>query len=179
LTTAYAIVIKHEGYITIASEVGVGTTVAIYLLASHEAAVSAQAHASVPLSGSGRILVVDDEAMIRDLLCQLLETLGYTVECVQDGAEAVAAYHHAQAAGQPFAAVILDYTIPGGMGGLATLHHLRTIDPQVKALISSGYAANPIMADWAYYGFSGVVAKPYTMAQLQEALHTVLSGPPA
>jgi signal transduction histidine kinase len=179
LATAYAIVIKHEGYITIASEVGVGTTVAIYLLASHEAAVSAQAHASVPLSGSGRILVVDDEAMIRDLLCQLLETLGYTVECVQDGAEAVAAYHHAQAAGQPFAAVILDYTIPGGMGGLATLHHLRTIDPQVKALISSGYAANPIMADWAYYGFSGVVAKPYTMAQLQEALHTVLSGPPA
>jgi signal transduction histidine kinase len=176
LTTAYAIVIKHEGYITIASEVGVGTTVVIYLPASHKAAVSSQTHAPVPLSGSGRILIVDDEAMIRNLLRQLLESLGYTVECVQDGIEAVAVYQHAQASGQPFAAVILDYTIPGGMGGLETLHRLRDLDPQVKALISSGYANNPLMADWAYYGFSGVVAKPYTIAQLQEALHDVLSG---
>jgi signal transduction histidine kinase len=174
LTTAYAIVIKHEGYITIASEVGVGTTVVIYLPASQKAAVSAQPHSPVPLSGSGRILVVDDEDMIRNLLRQLLESLGYTVECVQDGPEAVAAYQHAQAVGQSFAAVILDYTIPGGMGGLETLNCLRALDPQVKALISSGYANNPVMADWAYYGFSGVVAKPYTIAQLQEALHNVL-----
>ena len=174
LTTAYAIVIKHEGYITIASEVGVGTTVVIYLPASQKAMVSAQPHSSVLLSGSGRILVMDDEEMIRKVLRQLLESLGYTVECVQDGTEAVAAYQRAQAVGQPFAVVILDYTIPGGMGGLETLARLRAIDPQVTALISSGYANNPVMADWAYYGFSGVVAKPYTIAQLQEALHHVL-----
>ena len=174
LTTAYAIVMKHEGYITIASEVGVGTTVVIYLPASQQATVSAQPHSPVSLSGSGRILVVDDEKMIRNLLRQLLESLGYTVECVQDGTEAVATYQRAQAAGQPFAAVILDYIIPGGMGGLETLAHLRSIDPQVTALISSGYANNPIMADWASYGFSGVVAKPYTIVQLQEALHNVL-----
>ena len=174
LTTAYAIVIKHEGYITIASEVGVGTTVVIYLPASQKAMVSAQTHSSIPLSGSGRILVMDDEEMIRNVLRQLLESLGYTVECVQDGTEAVAAYQRAQAVGQPFAVVILDYTIPGGMGGLETLARLRAIDPQVTALISSGYANNPVMADWAYYGFSGVVAKPYTIAQLQEALHNVL-----
>ena len=176
LTTAYAIVIKHEGYITITSEVGVGTTVVIYLPASQKATVSAQTHAFIPLSGSGRILVMDDEAMVRNVLRQLLESLGYTVECVQDGTEAVAAYQRAQAAGQPFAVVILDYTIPGGMGGLEALARLRAIDPQVTALISSGYANNPIVADWAYYGFSGVVAKPYTIAQLQEALHNVLSG---
>jgi CheY-like chemotaxis protein len=174
LATAYAIMIKHEGYITIASEVGVGTTVLIYLPASQKAVVCAQPHSPVPLSGSGRILVVDDEEMIRNLLRQLLESLGYTVECVQDGTEAVTAYQHAQAVGQSFAAVILDYTIPGGIGGLETLHCLRALDPQVKALISSGYANNPVMADWAYYGFSGVVAKPYTIAQLQEALHNVL-----
>ncbi len=174
LTTAYAIVIKHEGYITITSEVGVGTTVVIYLPASQKAMVSAQPHSPVLLSGSGRILVMDDEEMIRNVLRQLLESLGYTVECVQDGTEAVAAYQRAQAAGQPFAVVILDYTIPGGMGGLETLARLRAIDPQVTALISSGYANNPVMADWAYYGFSGVVAKPYTIAQLQEALHHVL-----
>ena len=110
--------IKHEGYITIASEVGVGTTVVIYLPASQKAMVSAQTHASVPLSGSGRILVMDDEEMIRNVLRQLLESLGYTVECVQDGTEAVAAYQRAQAAGQPFAVVILDYTIPGVWAGL-------------------------------------------------------------
>ena len=119
---------------------------------------------------------MDDEEMIRGLLRELLETLGYTVECVQDGAEAVAVYQRAQAAGQPFATVILDYAIPGGMGGLETLARLRAIDPQVTALISSGYANNPVVADWAYYGFSGVVAKPYTIAQLQEALHHALSG---
>jgi CheY-like chemotaxis protein/anti-sigma regulatory factor (Ser/Thr protein kinase) len=174
LTTAYAIVIKHEGYITIASEVGVGTTVVIYLPASQKAMVSAQPHSPVLLSGSGRILVMDDEEMIRNVLRQLLESLGCTVECVQDGTEAIAAYQRAQAAGQPFAVVILDYTIPGSIGGLETLARLRAIDPQVTALISSGYANNPIMADWAYYGFSGVVAKPYTIAQLQEALHNVL-----
>jgi len=174
LTTAYAIVIKHEGYITIASEVGVGTTVVIYLPASQKATVSAPTHPSIPLSGSGRILVVDDEEMVRNLLRQLLERLGYTVECVEDGTEAVGAYQRAQAAGQPFAVVILDYASPGGMGGLETLTRLRVIDPQVTALISSGYANNPVMADWAHYGFSGVVAKPYTIAQLQEALHNVL-----
>jgi signal transduction histidine kinase len=174
LTTAYAIVIKHEGYITIASEVGVGTTVVIYLPASQKAVLSATQPPPIPLSGSGKILVVDDEAMIRNVLHQLLESLGYTVECVQDGTEAVAAYQRAQAVGQPFAAVILDYTIPGGMGGLETLARLRALDPQVTALISSGYANNPVMADWAAYGFSGVVAKPYTITQLQEALHHVL-----
>src|SRR5712691_115281 len=174
LTTAYAIVIKHEGYITIASEVDVGTTVVIYLPASQKATVSAPTHPSIPLSGSGRILVVDDEEMVRNLLRQLLERLGYTVECVEDGTEAVGAYQRAQAAGQPFAVVILDYAIPGGMGGLETLTRLRVIDPQVTALISSGYANNPVMADWAHYGFSGVVAKPYTIAQLQEALQNVL-----
>ena len=168
--------IKHEGYITIASEVGVGTTVVIYLPASQKAMVSAQTHSPVLLSGSGRILVMDDEEMIRNVLRQLLASLGYTIECVQDGTEAVAAYQRAQVAGQPFTAVILDYTIPGGMGGLETLVHLRVIDPQVTALISSGYANNPVMADWAYYGFSGVVVKPFRMVELTEVLHQVLTN---
>ena len=117
---------------------------------------------------------MDNEEMIRGLLRALLASLGYAVECVRDGTEAVAAYQKAQTAGQPFSAVILDYTIPGGMGGLETLAHLRAIDAQVIALISSGYATGPVMADWVHYGFSGVVAKPYTVNQLQKALHHAL-----
>jgi len=176
LTTAYAIVTKHDGYISIASELGVGTTVVIYLPASRQTIAPAQTHPNISLGGIGRILVMDDEEMIRNLLRALLVSLGYAVECVRDGTEAVAVYQRAQAAGQPFAAVILDYTIPGGMGGLETLARLRAIDPRVVALISSGYATGPVMADWGHYGFSGVVAKPYTVNQLQKVLHRALRG---
>jgi CheY-like chemotaxis protein len=117
---------------------------------------------------------MDDAETILNLLRALLTRLGYTVECVQDGTEAVAVYQRAQAVGEPFAAVILDYIIPGGMGGLETLAHLRAIDPQVTALISSGYTNDPVLANWAHYGFSGVLAKPYAVENLQEALHSVL-----
>lgn len=176
LTTAYAIMTKHDGHIAVASGVGAGTTVVLYLPASQQTIVSAQPRPPIPLSGSGRILVMDDEEIIRNLLRTLLERLGYSVECVQDGTEAVAVYQRAQAAGQSFAAVILDHTIRGGMGGLETMACLRALDPQVTALISSGYANTPVMADWTSYGFSGMVAKPYTIQQLQEALHNVFQG---
>src|SRR5438445_12694737 len=122
------------------------------------------------------IVVWHDHAIVRNVLRQQLESHRITVECVQDGSAAVDAYQCAQAARQPFAVVLLDYTIPGGMGGLETLARLRAIDPQVVALISSGYATGPVMANWVHYGFSGVVAKPYTVNQLQKALHRALRG---
>jgi CheY-like chemotaxis protein len=104
----------------------------------------------------------------------MLTILGYEVACTSNGAEAVAAYQHARAAKQPFAAVILDITVPGGLGGKETIEYLRAIDPQVKALISSGYANDPIMANYAQYGFSGVITKPYTVERLQQALQRAL-----
>jgi PAS domain S-box-containing protein len=176
LATAYAIVAKHEGYITVASKVGLGTTVAIYLPASPQTLAPAPASPAVPLVGHGRILVMDDEEMICDLLREFLLCLGYEVESVHDGAAAIAMYQQAQAAGRPFTAVILDSTIPGGMGGRETIARLRTINPQVIALLSSGYANDPMMADCAQYGFRGVVAKPYTVEKLQEVLQRVLSS---
>jgi len=174
LTTAYAIVTKHNGHMTVASQVGVGTTFTIYLLASEHLALVPQDLPATPTSNAGRILVMDDEEAIRDLLSDMLTTLGYESVCTRDGAEAIAAYQHAQAAGQPFMAAILDITVPGGMGGKETMASLWALDPQVKAVISSGYAQDPIMADFMQYGFSAVVAKPYTVSGLQHALQRVL-----
>ncbi len=177
LATAYAIVAKHDGYVGVDSEVGVGTAVVIYLPASQQTVAPVPISPPVPLVGQRRILVMDDEDMICDLLRECLPSLGYAVECVRDGRAAIAAYQQAQAAGQSFAAVILDSTIPGGMGGRETLIHLRTLNPQMVALLSSGYA-DPMSATPAQEGFCGTVAKPYTVEKLQEALRRVLPEGP-
>jgi two-component system, cell cycle sensor histidine kinase and response regulator CckA len=176
LASAYAIVTKHDGYITAASEVGVGTTFSIYLPAAQHPIPPVQEEAVTPSSGTNRILVMDDEESIREMLHELLTILGYAVVCTQDGAEASAAYQRAQAAGQPFDAVILDITVPGRLGGKETIAQLRMIDPQVKALISSGYAQDPILANFAQYGFRGVLTKPYTMERLHGALQRIIQG---
>ena len=170
LATAYAVMRKHDGHMTVESQEGVGTTVRIYQPASSQALAPTAAPCPPPLVGSGRILVMDDEEMICELLQALLASLGYGVVCVRDGTEALAVYQQAQATGQGFAAVILDHTIPGGVGGVDTMTRLRAVDPHVKALISSGYANGPVMARWAEYGFRGVIPKPYTIERLQEAL---------
>jgi two-component system cell cycle sensor histidine kinase/response regulator CckA len=122
----------------------------------------------------GQILVMDDEEMICDLLQELLSSLGYEVVCVREGMEALEAYRQARAIGQPFDAVILDHTIPGGMGGVEVMTRLREMDSQVKGLISSGYADIPVMANWPAYGFRGAIPKPYRAEQLQETLGRLL-----
>jgi PAS domain S-box-containing protein len=174
LATAHAIITKHDGFITVESETGAGTTVVIYLPGSQDNVTPVQDKPDTPLVGSGRILVVDDEKAIRDLLSNMLTRIGYEVDCVPDGAEAIDIYQNAQAEGQPYTAVILDITIPGGMGGLEALECLRAIDPQAKVLISSGYANNPVMANFQQYGFNGVISKPYTVQRLLVVLQHVI-----
>jgi signal transduction histidine kinase len=176
LASAYAIITKHDGYITAASEVSVGTTFSIYLPAAQHPVPPVQEGPVTPSRGVGRILVMDDEEIVRELLSELLTILGYTVVCTRDGAEAIAAYQRAQATGHRFTAVILDITVPGGLGGKETIAQLRTIDPQVNALVSSGYTQDPILANFAQYGFRGMVPKPYTVEQLQHALQCVIQG---
>jgi PAS domain S-box-containing protein len=178
LATAYAIVTKHNGYMTATSEVGSGSVFSIYLPASTHRLSPVQEAPILSSDGTGKVLVMDDEEAIRDLLSEILTTLGYEVVCTRDGMEATAAYQHAQAAGQPFTAVILDITVPGGVGGKEAMARLQVIDPQVKALISSGYANDPIMANFTQYGFSGVVTKPYTVERLKHALQRVLQRDP-
>jgi CheY-like chemotaxis protein len=176
LAAAYAIVTKHDGCLTVTSKVAMGTTVFIYLPASQHDMLFFRATPDTPAVGSARILVMDDEEIIRDLLCETLTSLEYEVVCACDGGEAIALYQDALALGQPFRVVILDMTVPGGMGGKEAMAALRAIDPHVKALISSGYANDPVMANFAAYGFNGMVTKPYTVQRLQSALQGVLSA---
>jgi CheY-like chemotaxis protein len=126
--------------------------------------------------GTGRILVMDDEAAIRKLLSRMLADLGYEVEGAREGAEAVAMYQKAIDQGRPFAVVLLDLTVPGGMGGKEAAAALRAIDPAVKMIVSSGYSDDPVMSDFRSYGFHDVVPKPWTPAQLSEAFRRVLSA---
>jgi CheY-like chemotaxis protein len=118
---------------------------------------------------------MDDEEVVRRLAVRLLQPLGYEVVEALDGAEVVERYVAARAAGRPFDAVIMDLTIPGGMGGLEALGQLRQLDPDVVALVSSGYSNDPIMATWAEQGFRGALAKPYLAVELREALHRALA----
>ena len=174
LTIAHTIITKHDGYITVASEVGVGTTVSLYLPAAAHPLAPTPATPSPPLVRQEAILVMDDDEAIRDVLVDMLTQLGYQSQCVREGAEVIALYQQAQDRGQPFAAVLLDLTIPGGMGGRETIAHLRAIDPQVRAIASSGYATDPLMAHYRAYGFRGVLSKPYTVEGLEEVLQRVL-----
>ena len=127
-----------------------------------------------PITGRGKILVMDDEEVIRRLAKHMLSRLGYDVDVASDGAEAIALYERAKAVGAPFDAAILDLTVPGGIGGQEAIGKLRQIDPQVKAIVSSGYSNDPIMSDFKGCGFKGVVAKPYDLAELSKTLDEVV-----
>ncbi|HEY3128003.1 MAG TPA: ATP-binding protein [Acidobacteriota bacterium] len=174
LATTYSIIQKHEGHITVDSEVGKGTTFTFYLPAStrplEETAVSEQKITH----GSGKVLVMDDEEIIRDSIGELLGELGYEVDFACDGAAAIALYERALALGHPFDAVIMDLTIPGGMGGKEAIRRLREIDPKARAIVSSGYSEDPVMADFREYGFSAVLVKPFRVDEVGRVLAEVL-----
>ncbi|MCG2771502.1 MAG: ATP-binding protein, partial [Desulfobacterales bacterium] len=174
LASAYAIIKKHHGHIAVESKQGVGTTFDIYLPAVEQQATPQPAEDRELLVGTGKILVMDDEDMVREVLGRLLARLGYEAEFAGDGGEAIEMFVQAHGSEQAFAAVILDLTVPGGMGGKETLARLLEIDPLVKAVVSSGYSDDPVMADFQKYGFSGVIAKPYRISELGKILHQVI-----
>ena len=178
LATTYAIITKHGGHLQVQSELGYGTTFTLYLPASEVRTepIAAAKVGEAPLQMAGaRILVMDDEEMVCKLVATMLAMLGYTAATARNGGEAVEMYKKAMHDGEPFAAVIMDLTVPGGIGGQEAISLLLACDPAARAIVSSGYAADPVMASYADYGFKGLVAKPYTLATLRETLAQVLS----
>ncbi len=176
LATTYSIIRKHNGLITVESQVGTGTVFRVYLPLSAKAAAADDAVRVPTVSGHGRILVMDDECFIRDVLGRFFTHFGYEVGYAKDGGEALALYKVARDEGRPYHLVIMDLVIPGGMGGREAIGRLLEIDPQAKVVVSSGYSNDPIMADYRRYGFCEAVAKPYRNEELQTVVQRLLAG---
>ncbi|HOJ77453.1 MAG TPA: PAS domain S-box protein [Bacillota bacterium] len=179
LTTSYSIIRRHEGYIEVDSTVGKGTTFTILLPASQDKSLVSDSTAEVAAVRKGvSVLFMDDEESILKAMGELLEYHGFKVTLTRDGAETIEVYQQALQDGKPFDVVIMDLTVPGGMGGQETITYLRDINPNIKAIVSSGYANDPIVADYERYGFSGVVIKPYKHDELIAVLAEILTEPP-
>ena len=178
LATSYSIVKKHDGTILVDSVPGEGARFAVYLPASGEGAgrpaTTVPTHVVEPRrpedAHRGRVLFMDDEEPLRELVGDMLRHLGYEVVGAKDGQTAIDAFVEARKVGRPFDVVIVDLTVPGAMGGFETVQLLRELEPGVRAVVSSGYSNDPVMANHRVHGFRGMIAKPYQMAELDRVL---------
>ena len=172
LSISYSVVKKHGGLLHLERTSADGSTFTFYLPAtdSEPPVPEATLENEIFSFNHQRVLVMDDEAAIRDLTSELLGTLGYKVTTVPDGAEALKKYELAMRTGETFQAVILDATIRGGMGGVATMERLRDLDPNVTAIICSGYSDDAALAEFLTYGFRAALPKPFTRHELANVL---------
>jgi two-component system, cell cycle sensor histidine kinase and response regulator CckA len=177
LASVYSIVSKHGGHISVRSTVGKGTTFDILLPAgSRNLAEAETKNAPMEMGDHCSLLVMDDEEILRDLASEMLGELGYQVQTCSSGDEAITFYTAAKAAGTPFSAVIMDLTVPGGMGGKEAAQHILKIDPNARLIVSSGYSNDPIMDDYTRFGFCATMVKPYSMADVAGVLGRVMTS---
>jgi two-component system, cell cycle sensor histidine kinase and response regulator CckA len=175
LASVHSIIYRHGGHVSVASEPGKGTTFTVCLPSSKTTPLSEgvpmrQSGTGTVRRGSGAVLIMDDDETVRELSIEVLAFLGYQAEVCADGKDAVVRYQACHEAGTPFLAVILDLTVPGGMGGVEAAQQILAFDPEAKLIVSSGYSFDPVMAQHKSYGFSGAVAKPYKAAELGHEL---------
>lgn len=175
LTICYSIIKKHAGHISVHSAEGKGTSFTVYLPVSAKQAKQEEIPEDVLILGNERVLLMDDEASVRKTACEMLTFLGYEVESAADGSEAIRLYEEAFQSGHAFDVVIFDLTVRGGMGGKAAVAELLKINPDVKAIVSSGYSSD-MLADYKKYGFCDVIAKPYRLQEMGNVLSNVLRG---
>lgn len=179
MAIAHSIINKHDGRILVSSEIGKGTRFDIFLpaLSSPEqqtGCVQPELE-SLPMTINAKILVMDDDEIVRDISKKMLQKLGCSVDIAYDGKEAVEKYTSALTTGKRFDAVIMDLTIPGGMGGKEAVKEVLDIDPQAIVIVASGYSTNSVMSNYRDFGFRGLVSKPYRLAELQKALEDALA----
>ena len=176
LATSYSIIQNHGGVLCVESELEKGSKFSIFL-PGHPTEKIVQESSKVDIKvGQGKILIMDDELQIRKVLGEMLETCGYRYQTVKDGEEALKIFSQVQESGDPFSAVILDLTIPGGLGGKDVIRKLLQMDPHVRAIVVSGYSNDPVLANYQEYGFKGRVAKPFNLVDLSVVLHSVLEN---
>ncbi len=177
LAITHSIIVQHGGHITVESEQGVGSTFTIYLSASKQQSQT-EPEDTLPLQikDGRKVLVMEDEESVREIAQEILTHLGCKVILTKDGEEAVETYRQLMATGQAADFVILDLTVPGGMGGKEAIQRLLEIDPQVKAIVASGYSNDSVMANYNDYCFKGVISKPFLISELTEAIHKVLDN---
>ena len=177
LANVYSIVRNHGGYITVDSVLGVETAFTIYLPVLSAGKIKAKAPGGKPaVAGKGKVLIMDDEQDVRDVVGAMLNRIGYNVDFAGDGGKAVELYKKAGKSKKPFDVVIMDLTIAGGISGKEAIKQFKKIDPEVKAIVSSGYSNDPVMVRYKRYGFKGVLAKPYEIKELNRVLAKVIKN---
>ncbi|HUI91925.1 MAG TPA: PAS domain S-box protein [Chitinivibrionales bacterium] len=177
LTIAYSIIKSHKGFIAVDSQVGKGTVFSFFLPVAQPAPApwGPGAHAAGP-PGTMRVLVMDDDSAVRVVVTQLLKNSGYKVVCTSSGEESITAYGEAMRSGDPFDVVVMDLTVPGGMGGKETVQKILELDPKAKVIVSSGYSNDPIMANFRDYGFCGVIAKPFNIDEFLSVIQKTIAA---
>jgi CheY-like chemotaxis protein len=178
LATVFSIIKNHNGLINAESEPDTGTTFTIHLPASETAPATAKIHTTEANQKiAGKILIMDDEEVVRETCGEMLVVMGHAVDYAANGQEALDKYQQALQERQPFDLVIMDLTIPGGIGGKEAIQLLLEIDPKAKAIVSSGYSHDDVMANFRDYGFLGVVAKPYILDSFAKVIQKILTRP--
>ncbi len=174
LTSTYSIIKQHRGYIKVESEENKGTTFEIFLRASGEkpdtVAISSKADNT---SSGGTVLIMDDEEYILEVLAKMLKYHDFDVTTAKTGEEAISLYKAGMNSEKTFDYVILDLTVYNGLGGRETIEILKNIDPEVRAIVSSGYSDNPILANYKEYGFSSILSKPYVIEDVLKAIKDI------
>ena len=176
LTTAYSIVKKHGGHIYVESTQGKGSVFTFFLPASTNANGRTAPKESMLPFGTGKVLIMDDDVIVRTVVETLLKKAGYSAVCAADGAQALSMYKDALARNEPITVTIMDLTIPGGMGGKETVKQLRDIDPSAKVIVFSGYSNDPIFTNFREFGFDGVLSKPFSIEEFMRTIVSVLHG---
>lgn len=178
LASSYSIIKGHHGYIDVESTQGKGAVFAIYLPAIQEDALTIATETEGAKQGGGRVLLMDDDEAIRMVVGEALGRSGFKMALAANGEEAIRKFNEAEMSDSPFDAVVLDLTIPGGIGGLEVLEKLRLTAPSVKAIVASGYSNSPVMANYQQFGFCGVITKPFKIESLIQTLNQIIGDLP-